>query len=167
MNRAALAALFGVGFLLVPATTAHAQNFKSVSDCTPGRRVANKEGQTGTIVRVDGYMNLCQVRLDNGQTSYSIFWMLHPAGGANVTQDNLRAGKYECFTLNNGHMNYTFTDFYITGPNTYRSGNGTFRYRQLPGKRIVFDNGPLAGHPAYVSDGPSIVIGATTCDLKR
>jgi hypothetical protein len=166
MNRAALAALFGLGLLLVPAT-AHAQNFKSAGECTPGRRVADKENKTGTVVRLDPYMNLCQVRLDSGGTHSYIFWMLHPAGGAAVTQDNLRAGKYECFTLNNGHMNYTFTDFTITGPNTYRSGNQTFRYRQLPGKRLVFDNGPLAGHPAYVSDGPSIVIGATTCDLKR
>ena len=79
----------------------------------------------------------------------------------------LRPGKYPCYTFSGGHLNYTFMDVLITGPNTYRSGGQTFRFHQGPGNQVVFENGPLAGHPAKLTPGPSINIGATTCDLEK
>ena len=79
----------------------------------------------------------------------------------------LPAGKYACYTFSGGRLNYTFMDVLITGANTYSSGGETFRFHQGAGNQIVFDDGPLAGHPATVTKGPSINLGATTCDLEK
>lgn len=79
----------------------------------------------------------------------------------------LRPGKYPCYTFSGGRLNYTFMDVLITGANTYSSGGQSFRFHQAAGNKIVFENGPLAGHPATLAPGPSINIGATTCDLEK
>ena len=79
----------------------------------------------------------------------------------------LRPGKYACYTFSGGRLSYTFMDVLITGTNTYSSGGETFRFHQAAGNQIIFEDGPLAGHPASLAAGPGINLGATTCDLEK
>jgi hypothetical protein len=164
-----LAAYAAVGLtagMLAPGM-ASAAAFKGVGECTRGRRVTDSSNKTGTVIGTD-QGSLCHVQLDGGGSSYYLFWMLHAAGGSAETNDKLVPGRYACYTLESGHLEYTFTDLYITGPATYRSGNQTFGYRLNPQTRqITFLSGPFARHPAKLSDGPSIVVGSTTCDLQK
>lgn len=159
-------ALLALASLLCAAFPSFAATFKSAGECTIGRHVADSQNKTGVVTSVN-QSNLCHVRLDAGGESYYLFWMLHAAGGTADTTDKLRPGKYACYTYSGGRLNYTFMDVLITGPNTYRSGGATFRFHEAPGKRIIFENGPLAGRETKLSDGPSLVIGATTCDLQK
>jgi hypothetical protein len=167
MTRLGFLALAGLAGWAVAAPAAHAATFKSPAECTRGRRVTDSSNKTGTVLSIN-QGTLCHVQLDGGGDNYYLFWMLHAAGGSAETDDKLRPGKYACYTLNDGHLEYTFMDVVITGPNTYRTGGQTFRFHENPQTRqIVFENGPLARHPAKLSDGPSIVIGSTTCDLQK
>lgn len=147
---------------------AQAESFKSVNECKPGRHVAGKDNLPGKVVGITQGTN-CEVRLDsNGETHYYIFWMLHDAGGSAETNDKLAAGKYQCFSLSSGHANYDFMDIILTSPTSYRSGGGNYSLRvDARSRQITFVNGPLAGRPAKLLDGPSIGFGGTTCQLAK
>jgi hypothetical protein len=162
------AAVLAAGFIGLAPQQAHAADLTSQSQCVAGLRVATKDGQTGTVIKIDGYgPGVCDVRMDrDGSTQYFSFWFLHPAGSSSGSNAQLRAGVYKCYSLSDGHMNYTFMDIAITGAGTYSSGGGSFRFAQS-GQNLRFLNGPLAGRSAEVGAGPSLIIGATTCDLNR
>jgi len=65
-----IAGVFG----LVP--SARADVFKSVKECVPGKRVADKENKTGKVIRVSEG-TLCMVLLDEtGKEHAYIFWRL-------------------------------------------------------------------------------------------
>ena len=149
-------------------SVAHAESFKSVNDCKPGRHVAGKDNLPGKVVRITQGVD-CEVVLDgSGKTTYYIFWMLHDAGGSAETNDKLVAGKYECFSLSDGHANYDFMDIVLASPTSYRSGGGTYGLRvNAQSRQITFLNGPLAGRPAKLLDGPSIGFSGTTCQLAK
>jgi len=144
--------------------------FKSPDQCKVGTRVTDKDNKTGTITGIDGYMSLCQVKLDNGTQNYYLFWMLRTAGTSAETNDNLVPGTYECYASGN----YTFMDISITGPNSYSSAGAAGRFHVTPARDIVFENGPLSKYHAHLKDGPSIGLNSngdsfygTTCDLKK
>ncbi|MEO8743173.1 MAG: hypothetical protein ABI365_08290 [Lysobacteraceae bacterium] len=68
----------------------------------------------------------------------------------------LSVGKYEC--RSNGQ--YTFSDLYITGPNSYRvapGGSGAFT---SSGGGITFTSGPYARAYAQMVDGRTVGISA-------
>ena len=168
MRAFLIASLFASGALLAAPQMAKADTFKSVNECTPGRHVADKDDVRGTVVRI-AQGTMCDVRLDgSGSTTYYIFWMLHDAGGSAETNDHLVAGKYECFSFSDGHANYDFMDIILTSPTTYRSGGGNYSLHvDAQSRRITFLNGPLAGRPAKLMDGPSIGFSGTTCQLAK
>ena len=59
-------------------------------------------------------------------------------------------------------------DVLVTGPNTYKAGGSTYRYHvDAKSRQITFDNGPFAGEPAKLADGPSIDFSATSCWLEK
>jgi hypothetical protein len=146
---------------------AQAAPFKSAGECVVGRHVADGSNKSGVVLSIN-QGTMCHVKLDSGGDSYYLFWMLHAAGGSGESDAKLRPGAYKCYNYSGGHLNYTFMDIQITGANSYRSGGQSFRFHEIPQTRqLVFENGPLAGRPAKVGDGPSIVIGATTCDLDK
>jgi hypothetical protein len=93
-----------------------------------------------------------------------------------IQQDNadartakLDVGKYECRIGGR----YTFSDLYITGPNSYRvepGGSGTFRFS---GGNITFTSGPYAGTFSQMVDGRTVGISsdgtrnlATQCERQ-
>ena len=162
------AAVAAAGLALLPASAARAAAFKSVNECTPGRHVAGSDHAPGRVVKIT-QGTMCEVTLDgSGDTHYYIFWMLHDAGGSAETDDRLVAGKYECFSFSSGHANYDFMDIIVTSATTYRSGGATYSMSVNPQTRaIVFRNGPFAGRPAKLIDGPSIQFSATTCQLAK
>ena len=150
-------------------------NFKSVGECTPGRRVTNNMGETGTVLRVT-QGTMCMVHLDQGGDSdgnkSSMFWMLRPAGTSRETSDRLTPGAYECFA---GLPNvYADMDITITGPGSYRSANENGTFHMGPSNQIVYDSGALKGYTSKLLAGPSIGLNqdggtffGTHCDLKR
>jgi hypothetical protein len=150
-------------------------NFKSPSQCTPGRRVTNNMGQTGSVVRVS-QGSLCIVHLDHGGDSdgnqASLFWMLRQAGTSPETTDKLVRGTYECFTGNPVH--YADMDVLITGPGSYRSANQNGAFHMGPANQIIYDSGALRGYKSKLLAGPSIGLNSngdsffgTHCDLKK
>ncbi len=168
MKLAGVAAgLVLAGFCIAPGAEAAA--FKSFSECTIGRRVATDSNQTGVITGNSTSASICNVRMDaGGDTHYFLFWMLHDAGGSAETDDKLVPGKYACRSFSGGQMSYDFMDVIIAGPTTYQSGGGTYSFRlDARSRQITFLNGPLAGHPAKLTDGPTIQFAATSCRLER
>lgn len=163
--------IFAVASLCVVAASAQAAEFKSSKECTVGRRVANSQGDTGTVISIDKYMDTnCDVRMDkDGSTGYFIFWMLHDAGGSAETDDKLVSGKYACYSFSGGRNDYTFMDVVITGPNSYRADGRSYRYRlDAKTRMITFENGPFGGKTAKLVSGPAIDFQTnTTCSLQK
>ena len=144
--------------------------FKSADQCKVGTRVMDKENKSGTIVGIDRYMSLCQVKLDGGTENYYLFWMLRTAGTSAETNDKLVPGTYQCYASGN----YTFMDVSITGTNSYSSAGASGRFHVTPSRDIIFENGPLSKDRAHLLEGPSIGLNTnggtfygTTCDLKK
>lgn len=144
--------------------------FKGPGQCATGTRVTDKQGKSGTVVGIDRYMSLCQVRLDDGSQNYYLFWMLHSAGTSAETNDKLVPGTYKCYASGN----YAFMDVSVTGPGSYSSAGSSGRFRVMPSRDIVFDSGPLTKYRAHLLDGPSIGLNSngdsfygTTCDLQK
>jgi hypothetical protein len=156
-----LAALFG--------SAAQAAAFKSLKECTVGRRVATGSNETGVVTGTSYSASICHVRMDQrGDEQHFIFWMLHDAGGSKETDDQLVPGKYGCRSFSGGRLSYDFMDVVITGPNTYSADGRTYRFHlNANSRQIVFENGPFAGKPAKLADGPSINFSATSCSLER
>jgi len=167
-----LAIALTVAFVAGSFVRAGAENFKSPSQCVPGKRVTDMLNETGTIIGIPkGDPVGCRVRMDKtGEDRYHIFWMLHPAGGSKETNDKLVPGKYECFAGGR----YTFMDMYITGPSSYSSAGTHGTFTVLPSRKIVFHGGSLAKYYAHLLAGPAIGLNtngdsfyATTCELKK
>jgi hypothetical protein len=174
MRREIIAALTTViawaGFFGI-ATDARADAFKSAKDCVPGRRVADKAGNKGTVQRIDKWSETsCDVLMDGtGKESIFIFWMLHAEGGSAETDDKLVPGTYECFA----NLRYTFMDVHITGPNTYESAGVRGKFHVEPSRKIIFESGSLSKYNSKLLTGPSIGLNTggsfwgTTCELKK
>lgn len=155
------------------APPAYAESFKSVKECTVGARVADGQGKTGTIVRIDG--TLCLVKRDDrSSNSYAyLFWMLHSEGASAETDDKLIPGKYACYA----GRNYTFMDIFITGANTYAMSNngGSGRFHvEAASRRIVYETGPLVKANSKLTRGPNINLNmdggsfyGTTCSYQK
>jgi hypothetical protein len=144
--------------------------FKSPDQCTAGTRVTDKSNKSGTVIGIEGHMNGCRVRLDDGTETFYLFWMLHYAGTSSETNDKLVPGIYKCYAAGN----YTFMDLSITSPNTYTSAGESGRYHVTPTRDIVFESGSLTKYRAHLLDGPSIGLNSngdsfygTTCDLDK
>ncbi len=152
-----------------PAT---AEEFKSPKQCVPGVRVADRLGNTGTIVGMDpGDSVGCRVKIDgSSERRYYIFWMLHPAGQSAETNDRLVAGKYECIAQGR----YSFGWLYITGPHSYSMAGTRGTFTVLPSRRIVFRGGVLAKYYGKLLPGPTVGLNGTgdnfyntTCELRK
>src|SRR5579859_5644967 len=169
-NLRLITALVAAVFFFAGAPRAAADAFKSVKECTAGRRVADKENNKGTVVRIS-QGTLCMVKMDETkrETAY-IFWMLHADGSSAETDDKLVPGIYECFA--GGH--YTFMDMAILSANTYESAKNTGKFHVEASRKIVFETGPLSKYHAKLLAGPSIGLNtdggtfyATTCELNK
>jgi hypothetical protein len=165
MWRAASILLVGIVF----AGGAQAAAFKSLQECTVGRHVGNGSNETGVITGVSNSASICHVKMDRrGDVQHFLFWMLHDAAASKETDDKLVAGKYECRSFSGGQLSYDFMDVVVTGPNTYKADGKTYRFRlDAASRQITFENGPFAGRPAKLADGPSINFNATSCSLQR
>jgi hypothetical protein len=181
--------------LFVFGQKAMAQEFKSADECVVGKRVVTREKQAGVIVKASG--SGCTVKLDStGQTDYNIFWMLRPetsssksAGssgkrdasggqssstGASPSSTGLLTGKYACYMLTGGTLNYAFIDIHIDSPSRYRDKSGkSGTYSINATQKIVF-TGPLASANAKLLPGPRIGLNMnggnfynTACSISR
>lgn len=152
------------------APRAQADPFKSPKDCVGGKRVVDRQGRKGTVVRMAND-NLCMVKIDEtGKDEYFIFWMLTEDGKSSEPTVKLVPGTYECYKGGQ----YTFMDMYITGSNTYRMDGGSGKFRLEAGNKIVFETGPLARYTSKLEAGPGILISTnggsfygTSCELKK
>jgi hypothetical protein len=149
---------------------ASAEKFKSVQECTPGKRVVDLRSRHGKVIKNDG-STMCQVAFDGGKTENLLFWMFNAEGDSPETNDKLVPGKYECFASGR----YTFMDMYITGANTYQSAGTSGKFHvEYPSRKIVFETGSLSKYHAKLMQGPKIGLNtdggqfyATTCELKK
>ncbi len=153
------------------APTAAAENFKSVKECVPGKRVTNNMGDKGKILRVSEG-TLCIVLLDSGKEKASIFWMLRDEGASAETNDKLVAGKYACYAGNPNQ--YTFMDLKILSANSYEWAGQRGRFHVEASRKIVYETGPLAGYTSKLLAGPSVGLNTdggtffgTHCDLQK
>jgi hypothetical protein len=144
--------------------------FKRPDQCTAGTRVTDKSNKSGTVIGIEGQMNGCRVRLDDGTETFYLFGMLHYAGTSSETNDKLVPGIYKCYAAGN----YTFMDLSITSSNTYTSAGESGRYHVTPTRDIVFESGSLAKNRAHLLDWPNIGLNSngdslygTTCDLDK
>ena len=78
--------------------------------------------RTGTVTGVNG--TLCNITLDNGEKSSSIFWMLRAAGTAPADTGTLVTGTYKCYSLTGSTTNYMFMDVRIDSGTTYQDTGG-------------------------------------------
>lgn len=157
--------------LIGDARTAAAENFKSVKECVPGKRVINNGGDKGKILRIS-QGTLCVVLLDTGKEQSSIFWMLRDEGASAETNDKLVPGAYECFA--GSPPQYTFVDLRITSANSYEWAGQRGRFHVEPSRKIVYETGPLAKYTSKLLAGPSVGLNSdggsffgTHCDLKK
>ncbi len=149
---------------------ARAEAFKSPKECVSGKRVVDKQGRTGTIVRMVND-DLCMVKMDeNGKEDYFLFWMLTEQGKSSEPSVKLVPGTYECYQSGQ----YTFMDMHITGSNTYRTDAGSGTFRTGPSNKLVFESGPLAKYTSKLEAGPGILLSTnggsfygTSCELKK
>lgn len=177
--------------VLVWGVNAAAQEFAAVTECTTGRRVADRQGRTGVITAVRNGM--CVFALDkadaDGRTERSsLHWMLRDAGarpgasaaqpagsGGQATAATLKVGKYACYSSAGGSTNYLFMDVHILGPDSYADRDGTKgRYALKADGGLVFTSGTFSTATARVFPGPRIGMNrdggkffAIMCDLKR
>jgi hypothetical protein len=141
---------------------AAAGEFTSAAECVVGKRVVTREKQAGVIAEVSG--SGCKVRLDStGQLDYNIFWMLRPEGKAGTgparqpgspasslptagagSSSNIPPGKYACYLLVGGNLNYAFIDVHIEGGNRYRDKNGKPGTYHVDANLDIRFTGPLA-----------------------
>jgi len=154
------------------ARTAVAENFKSVKECVPGKRVVNNMGDKGKILRVS-QGTLCVVLLDaTGKEQSSIFWMLREEGASAETNDKLVPGTYACYAGNPNQ--YTFNDLKILSANSYEWAGQRGRFHVEPSRKIVYETGPLAKYTSKLLAGPSVGLNTdggtffgTHCDLQK
>lgn len=69
---------------------ASAAEFKGPAECVVGSKVQTRQDKTGTITGVNGTM--CQVQLDDGSKTSTLFWMLRKAGSNAKLMDGPRIG---------------------------------------------------------------------------
>ena len=157
--------------LIGGAPPAAAENFKSVKECVPGKRVVNNMGDKGKILRVS-QGTLCVVLLDTGKEQASIFWMLRDEGASAETNDKLVPGKYACYAGNPNQ--YTFMDLKILSASTYEWAGQRGRFHVEASRKIVYESGPLARYTSKLLAGPSVGLNTdggtffgTHCDLQK
>ncbi len=151
--------------------TAVAENFKSVKECVPGKRVVNNMGDKGKILRIS-QGTLCVVQLDTGKEQSSIFWMLRDEGASAETNDQLVAGTYACYE---GVPNqYTFNDLKILSANSYEWAGQRGKLHVEASRKIVYETGPLAKYTSKLLAGPSVGLNTdggtffgTHCDFQK
>src|SRR5258708_4312956 len=153
------------------ARTAAAENFKSVKECVPGKRVVNNMGDKGKILRIS-QGTLCVVLLDSGKEQSSIFWMLRDESAGAETNDKLVPGTYACYAGNPNQ--YTFMDLKILSANTYEWAGQRGRFHVDALRKIVYESGPLARYTSKLLAGPSVGLNTdggtffgTHCDLQK
>ena len=151
--------------------TAGAENYKSVKECVPGKRVVNNMGDKGKILRIS-QGTLCVVLLDSGREQSSIFWMLRDEGASAETNDKLVPGKYACYAGNPNQ--YTFMDLKILSANSYLWAGQRGQFHVEPSRKIVYETGPLARYTSKLLAGPSVGLNTdggtffgTHCDLQK
>jgi hypothetical protein len=174
---------------------AWAAEFTKASDCVVGQRVVNRDKQAGVIVKADG--SSCHVKLDaTGKTDYNIFWMLRPeknsskaadspsqrdpsagqsqSGNTNPASTGLQPGKYTCYMLTSGALNYAFIDIHIDSPSRYRDKSGKSGGYSIDGNQKITFTGPLAAANAKLLPGPRIGLNMnggkffnTSCSMKK
>ena len=69
------------------ADAATAAELKGAAECVVGSKVQTRQDKTGTITGVNGTM--CQVQLDDGSKTSTLFWMLRKAGSGTSTTARL------------------------------------------------------------------------------
>ncbi len=174
---------------------AWAQEFTKASDCVVGQRVVNRDQQAGVIVKAEG--SSCQVKLDaTGKIDYNIFWMLRPETSASKSAGStgkrdpsgapstsassstagagLPSGKYACYMLTGGTLNYAFIDIHIDGPSRYRDKSGKSGSYRIEGNQKIIFTGPLASANAKLLPGQRIGLNMdggnffnTSCSMKK
>ena len=166
MGRIALAAVLVVaGFAAVAA---------EASNCQMGAQVTDRQGRTGTVVKMDG-QNSCYVQFPGGgKPEYKLQWMLTPAGKTPQQMAGsgaLAKGNYSCWAAGGiaGTMKLA-----ITGAASY-AGNGkpgSYSF-DAASQKIQFTSGPWAGmYGARLAPGKIGVSSRpggsymTTCDLQ-
>lgn len=144
------------------------------SNCVMGAQVTDRNGKTGTVVKMDG-KNSCYVQLPGeAKPHYYMQWMLTPAGKTReqvAGSGALTKGTYSCWAAGGiaGTMKLT-----ISGGSSY-AGNGkggSYQYEEAS-QKIQFTSGPYGGmygkRLAPTKIGISSKPGGpwmTTCDLK-
>jgi hypothetical protein len=153
------------------ARPAAAENYKSVKECVPGKRVVNNMGDKGKILRIS-QGTLCVVLLDTGKEQSSIFWMLRDEGASAETNDKLVPGTYACYAGNPNQ--YTFMDLKILSANSYEWAGARGNFHVDPSRKIVYETGPLARYTSKLLAGPSVGLNTdggtffgTHCDLQK
>ena len=172
MNRHSIFTTLVLTVAFIAATrTATAENFKSVKECVPGKRVVNNMGDKGKILRIS-QGTLCVVLLDSGKEQSSIFWMLRDEGASAETNAKLVPGKYACYAGNPNQ--YTFMDLKILSANTYLWAGQQGRFHVEASRKIVYESGPLARYTSKILAGPSVGLNTdggtffgTHCDLQK
>jgi len=156
---------------IVGTRTAVAENFKSVKECVPGKRVVNNMGDKGNILRIS-QGTLCVVLLDTGKEQSSIFWMLREEGASAETNDKLVPGAYACYAGNPNQ--YTFMDLKILSANSYEWAATRGKFHIEPSRKIVYETGPLSRYTSKLLAGPSVGLNTdggtffgTHCDLQK
>ena len=111
-----------------------AAEFTAPSECVVGKRVMNRRGQAGKIVKLDRTM--CTLLLDSGEERASLFWMLRAEGAPTATDDQLVSGVYKCYAGN--PTQYTFMDLKILGADSYEwaGKRGTLQGPGIEGDRL-------------------------------
>ena len=144
------------------------------SNCQMGAQVTDRQGRTGTVVKMDG-QNSCYVQFPGGgKPELKLQWMLTPAGKTQQQMAGsgpLARGHYSCWAAGGiaGTMKLD-----ITGGSSY-AGNGkagSYRFDEAS-QKIQFTSGPWAGmYGARLGPGKIGVSSRpggsymTTCNLK-
>jgi hypothetical protein len=169
---------------------AWAAEFTKASDCVVGKRVLNRDNQAGVIIKAEG--SSCQVKLDaTGKTDYNIFWMLRPEAAKGKTAatkpsadkstnqpatlaGELAKGKYACYMLAGGTLNYAFIDIHIDSASRYRDKSGKSGTYSIDATQKIVFTGPLASANAKLLPGQRIGLNMnggnffnTSCSMKR
>lgn len=190
LYRYRLIAFFLLLGMLVWSQKALAAEFTKSSDCVVGKRVLNRDNQAGVIIKAEG--SGCQVKLDaTGKTDYNIFWMLRPEAasgkaaaakpGADKTNSKpatstgeLAKGKYTCYMLAGGTLNYAFIDIHIDSASQYRDKSGKSGTYSIDANQKIVFTGPLASANAKLLPGQRIGLNMnggnfynTSCSISR
>ena len=150
LKRIALIVMLGIS----AASSAEASPPQGGSLCVPGQPVSVLYGGSWYPARVlEGLdsMNTCLVSYDGFGSNWDervSLKRMRPANAATApaSQNNSRqatpqavpAGKYSCYTFDNGQLNYAYTDVQIESGNRYSVGGKEGSYTLSSGGAMTF-----------------------------